>query len=80
MGESPASGTMQIELMRKLMELSEDLGQITGEFKQMQKKLDDRDKKLDDLNSFRWRLYGAAAGIGFITGLISSIIAIMRFR
>jgi len=76
---------MNIEVIRKMLDLTGQIGELSGELNQLTKKLDDIEErlgkieqKLDEVNSFRWKVYGAAGALGFLAGLLPTLIALLR--
>jgi len=85
MPPGPSDEAMNIEVIRKMLDITGQIGELSGELGQLTRKLDDIEKrldkieqKLDDVNSFRWKIYGAAGALGFLAGLIPALIAMLR--
>jgi len=67
------------ELIRQVAEIRQKLGTLEGKMDTLAGDIMDIKADIKALNSFRWRVYGAVATIGFLAGILGTLITMMAY-
>lgn len=65
------------ELIRQVAEIRQRLGTLEGKMDTLAGDIRDIKEDIKSLNSFRWRVYGAVATIGFLAGILGTLITMI---
>jgi len=69
----------KVEIVKQLSEMKEHLGVLRGKVEDLSDDVKEIKNKLDELDAFRWKMYGASAVIGFLAGIVGTIITLIKF-